>query len=174
MLIFQFRHLRRNLRSLLLIMAIAIIWLLFAATPAIGQENAVNYTYSEIREQDFSHRNLVGGVFAAADARGANFEGSDVSNSILTKGIFVNTNLKDANFTSSLMDRVSFADSDLTNAIFQDAVATSTNFDGAIITGADFTGAILDRYQIFQMCKRATGTNPTTGVETRYSLGCRD
>ena len=165
---------KQRLISLFLIIAIAIAWILLNASPAVAQDNAVNYTYSEIRRQDFSHKNLVGGVFAAADARGANFEGSDVSNSILTKGIFVETNLKDSNFTSSLMDRVSFVNSDLTNAIFQDVVATSTNFEGAKITGADFTGAILDRYQIFQMCKRAEGTNPTTGVDTRVSLGCRD
>jgi len=171
MLLSQFRQ---RLLSLLLIIAIAIIWVLLDATPAFAQESPENYTYSEIRERDFSHRNLVGGVFAAADARGSNFEGSDVSNSILTKAIFINTNLKDANFSNSLMDRVSFENSDLTNAIFQDAVATSTIFEGATITGADFTDAILDRYQIALMCKRATGTNPTTGVETRYSLGCRD
>ncbi len=167
-------QLKEHLLNILVIIAIAIIWVLLKATPAMAQDNAINYTYSEIRLQDFSHKNLVGGVFAAADARGSNFEGSDVSNSILTKGIFINTNLKDSNFTSSLMDRVSFENSDLTNAIFKDAVATSTNFEGANITGADFTDAILDRYQISQMCKRAEGVNPTTGVETRYSLGCKD
>lgn len=167
-------QLQQRLLSVLLIIAIAIAWVLLKATPAIAQENTVNYTHSEIRRQDFSHKNLVGGVFAAADARGSSFEGSDLSNSILTKGAFMNTNLKDSNFTSSLMDRVSFENSDLTNAIFQDVVATSTVFDGANITGVDFTGAIIDRYQIYQMCKRAEGTNPVTGVETRYSLGCRD
>lgn len=167
-------HLKQRILSLLLIIAIAIVWVLLDANPAVAQDSAVNYTYSEIMRQDFSHKDLQGGVFAAADARGASFEGSDVSNSILTKAVFIDTNLKDANFTSSLMDRVSFENSDLTNAIFQDAVATSTNFEGATITGADFSNAILDRYQTLQMCKRASGTNPTTGVETRYSLGCRD
>ena len=168
---FQFK---RRIIGFLTILAIAILWILLNATPVLAQDSAVNYTYSEIRHQDFSHKDLVGGVFAAADARGASFEGSDVSNSILTKGIFIDTNLRGANFTSSLMDRVDLENSDLTNAIFQDAVATSTNFEGTTITGADFSNAILDRYQIFQMCKRASGTNPTTGVDTRYSLGCRD
>ncbi|NES82539.1 MAG: pentapeptide repeat-containing protein, partial [Moorea sp. SIO2B7] len=42
------------------------------------------------------------------------------------------------------------------------------------ITGADFTFAILDYNQDRELCKSktASGTNPITGVDTDYSLGC--
>lgn len=163
----------RALLTFVLIISLAVLWILLDAHPALAQDSSVNYTYSEIRNQDFSHKNLVGGVFAAADARGANFEATDLSNSILTKAVFSEANLKGINLTKSLMDRVALDNSNLTNAIIREAVATSTNFDGAIITGADFSDSILDRYQVYLLCKRAEGTNPTTGVATKDSLGCR-
>lgn len=51
-------------------------------------------------------------------------------------------------------------------------VLTLSDLNGANVTNADFSDALLDRQQQEGLCKTASGTNPTTGVNTRKSLGC--
>lgn len=40
------------------------------------------------------------------------------------------------------------------------------------ISGADFSDMLLDRFIQSALCKKAGGTNPKTGVDTRESLMC--
>lgn len=71
-----------------------------------------------------------------------------------------------------MQDRAVINEADLRGAILQRAVFTRSDFGGAKIEGADFTNALVDRTQQLALCKYADGTNPTTGVSTRKSLGC--
>ena len=159
--------------AIISLICLAVVLVLLSAQPVIAQDSKLNYTYGEIHDADFSHKNFQSASFAAADVRNSDFSESDLSKTILTKAVFINTNLSGANLTDSLMDRVAFENSDLTNAVLQDIVATSTTFENTDITGADFSGALLDRYQTYLLCQRAEGVNPTTEIATRDSLLCR-
>ncbi len=84
------------------------------------------------------------------------------------------SNFEGADFTNAIVDRASFKGSSLRNAIFKNTVLTGTNFDNADVEGADFTEAALGSFDLKSLCKNPTlkGENPTTGADTRFSVGC--
>lgn len=157
-----------------LALVIAVGWVVMDVRPAIAAESKLNFTYSELPNHDFANQELQSASFARADVRSSDFSGSDLSRAILTEGKFMNANLAGANLSEAFMDQVNMDGANLTNTLFIDAIAPGTNFANADITGADFSGALLDRYELSQLCKRAAGTNATTGVDTRYSLNCKN
>lgn len=60
----------------------------------------------------------------------------------------------------------------LRNAVLEGAFLTNVMLERATIKGADFTNALMSLRTEKALCERASGTNSTTGRNTKETLFC--
>jgi len=159
----------------LLSFLLSVLILLAGANPVFAASSAAIRAYDDVKAEvkNYAGQNLVRSEFGDSNLQGANFEGADLRGAVFNGAKLANANLHNVDFSDGIAYITDFGNADLTNAILNSAMLLKSSFKGAIVTGADFSDAAIDRAQVLELCKTASGTNPVTGMDTRESLGCR-
>lgn len=162
------------LQSLLAFFITVLVLVINFSFPALAASSAAIRSFDDIEAtvKDYAGQSLIKAEFGDSDLQNANFGGADLRGAVFNGANLTNANLKDTDFSDGIAYVTNFSEADLSGAVLDSAMLLKSNFKGATITGADFSYAALDKVQVLELCKSASGINPKTGADTRESLGC--
>ena len=154
-------------KSFLTLTMIAIATLLYvlpAWSADYNKQSLINadFSHQDLTDASFDHTNLRDSDLSFINASGVRFFGANLAQ----------TNLEGANLSYATLESTRLTRANLTNAVLTGAYMTNALLNDATITGADFTGALLSPTTEKQLCEIASGTNPTTGNNTKDTLFC--
>jgi uncharacterized protein YjbI with pentapeptide repeats len=141
---------------------------MLGATPVL----ALDYNKEFLVGADFSGRDLTDASFTKANLRNTNFSNTNLQGVSFFSANLEAANLEGANLSYATLDTARLTNANLKNAVLEGAFAFNTKFDGALIEGADFTDILFRQDVQKKLCEVASGTNPTTGRNTRDTLFC--
>ena len=133
-----------------------------------------DFSGTSIEGEDFSGQKLSGKEFRGSRCANANFEKAALRSSSFYQADLSNVIFDGADLTGASLEEAGLDGSSFKDSVMVSSYLTRTILDAKDIKGADFSEAIMPEKTAKALCSRAdaTGTNPTTGVETRESLFC--
>lgn len=168
----NFKTIRQSLFTIVTCCATFTIALILAGSLFVTPAWSADYNKQVLTDTDFSHQDLTDASFDHTNLRGSDFSFSNLSGVRLFGANLSRANFEGADLRNASLESARLTRSNLTNAVLSGAYLTNAMLQEATITGVDFTGVLMSPITEKQLCKVASGTNPTTGRDTKDTLFC--
>ncbi len=170
------QFLRRVMRRVMSLFVVGVLMTIgmFALWTGLWTPAAIadDYTKDVLIRVDMSGKDLTDSQFNHTNLRESNLSNTNLRAVNMFAANLEFVNLSGANLSFATLESARITDANLTNAVLEGAYTSNAKFDRTTIVGADFTDVDMRDDVRKELCKVASGTNPTTLRATRDTLYC--